>query len=907
MPDQNPHNSSLFYLCTGFHRSGTSLVAQTLADNGMHMGNELMGASFSNPLGHVEDLPIVRLHDKIFSINGVDWRYHDHAPLVKPNWLSNYIARYVNEKRAGGMLNGVKDPRAAFFLKDWQLAAGDRLRYIFVYRHWTTACQSLFKRHSRHLVNSIHPLDSNKLNFSFWQQPDLAFDMWRTTNKRILDFYRDHPEKCLLISQEALITKNDSVNHFAKKIGLSSTSFTCQNFRQDLMTDRALESTINMLSAAQRQLLDNLWSELQQQADVACEQIPQVIKDNWFPSPRHFIRKLKSKPHVESTETRFNLAGLSWDESFGFLVRIPPHRFKPALLEELLNRPFTHSQHYQTLAKVAHRAEQYLITRLAKIRAMQTYSQSWKLSDWDLFTDEQPDWMTLTRQQLIKANPFSVLSLSDLTDSDPEMLEWLQQPEHKIIIALEHADKPRLIKRLTATLLYKASNNANFYIRVADIARDKNCLIAAEFSLLLSLRTSQTAMPMRALADLYRSQNRLHTVADCLGDIATLPDSDVEIVAELADVHHALGQQETASRYLQQAMAMEPKNSVVLSTQQHMLLKEQPKQDVASQLSYDFSMYCLPDNEHYENVVGAMREDYQQGKQRDHFYRQNAFIQRRNRTWLGHGLAQLAPRSQINLCSHIYLHWQSLFSSEVLTTELKLDSQTELVSSPIATGSESASLKLAITLEVTNVELLAEMSSFIKQIPYQSDIFIFVASSIFEQINSVFASSGNVRIISMPVDCDFLEKLKYEADTAKDYSLVCRLTTDVQSQPVELENWRLQQLFWLLGSGERIRQFMQAFAENHRLGLLSAPLNTYLINNVLKDVSPNNNLLSKSDSGEVIAPIMGKMFWYRPDALTTSLTEIPLLEPFESGDEINWSLAWLLKQNGFTRAFSHQI
>ena len=62
-PDYSP-----FYLCSGFHRSGTSLIAQSLANGGMHMGDELMGASFSNPLGHVEDMPVVRLHDKIFKL-----------------------------------------------------------------------------------------------------------------------------------------------------------------------------------------------------------------------------------------------------------------------------------------------------------------------------------------------------------------------------------------------------------------------------------------------------------------------------------------------------------------------------------------------------------------------------------------------------------------------------------------------------------------------------------------------------------------------------------------------------------------------------------------------------------------------------------------------------------------------
>ena len=388
MPDNHSHNSALFYLCTGFHRSGTSLVAQTLADNGMRMGNELMGASFSNPLGHVEDLPVVRLHDKIFSINGVDWRYHDHAPLVKPNWLSNYINRYCVEKRSDTDLNGVKDPRAVFFLKDWHHALGPDLRCIFIYRHWSTACQSLFKRHSRHLINSIHPMVANKLNFSFWQHPDLAFDMWKASNQRLLDFYLAHPDKCLLISQQAFVDNNPLVQQCASKIGLSANNFICENYRPTLMTDNVQQSTINMLSAEQRQQLDDLWLELEKNADVACGNVPEIVKDKWFPSPRHFTHK--SRPERRPiVPTPFNLAELSWQECFGFLVRIPTNRTDQQLFAALFKRPFTSVENYQTLAKVTHKVGDYLSSKLAKMRAMQVDCQSWRIADWRLFTEDR--------------------------------------------------------------------------------------------------------------------------------------------------------------------------------------------------------------------------------------------------------------------------------------------------------------------------------------------------------------------------------------------------------------------------------------------------------------------------------------------------------------------------------------
>ena len=69
MPQKSP-----FLLVSGFHRSGTSLVAQTLHSNGVNLGENLMGASFGNPNGHFEDLSIVELHDELLNLHGLDWQ-----------------------------------------------------------------------------------------------------------------------------------------------------------------------------------------------------------------------------------------------------------------------------------------------------------------------------------------------------------------------------------------------------------------------------------------------------------------------------------------------------------------------------------------------------------------------------------------------------------------------------------------------------------------------------------------------------------------------------------------------------------------------------------------------------------------------------------------------------------------
>ena len=57
-PDATP-----VFAIAGMHRSGTSLVAGLVRAAGLPMGEELVGASATNPHGHHEDRAFVALHD----------------------------------------------------------------------------------------------------------------------------------------------------------------------------------------------------------------------------------------------------------------------------------------------------------------------------------------------------------------------------------------------------------------------------------------------------------------------------------------------------------------------------------------------------------------------------------------------------------------------------------------------------------------------------------------------------------------------------------------------------------------------------------------------------------------------------------------------------------------------------
>ncbi len=72
---QEPANTNTQLVNSGFHRSGTSMLAQMLCNAGVELGDNLAPPQPSNPDGHFEDFEIVQLHDTFLYTNQTDWKY----------------------------------------------------------------------------------------------------------------------------------------------------------------------------------------------------------------------------------------------------------------------------------------------------------------------------------------------------------------------------------------------------------------------------------------------------------------------------------------------------------------------------------------------------------------------------------------------------------------------------------------------------------------------------------------------------------------------------------------------------------------------------------------------------------------------------------------------------------------
>ena len=186
----------------GMHRSGTSMVGGMLSAAGVRMGRRLIRADRANPRGYFEDADIVDFHRRLFreALPGtqrlhVDWGVVEGRELDKAT-LEHHLdeAGQLAADRAGdGGRWGFKDPRTTVVLPLWDRVINDA-RYLLVYRFpWEVA-------------------DSMQRGGAdvFRRNPGYAYRAWLEYNRALLDFFEANPERCVLVSTNALTSSPDA-------------------------------------------------------------------------------------------------------------------------------------------------------------------------------------------------------------------------------------------------------------------------------------------------------------------------------------------------------------------------------------------------------------------------------------------------------------------------------------------------------------------------------------------------------------------------------------------------------------------------------------------------------------------------------------------------------------------------
>ena len=188
-------------IVAGFHRSGTSLVCQLLHRAGLFLGYDLMGASFSNPYGHFEDIEIFDLHEQLLADNEQTWMVSEPFLPVIAAYRWQEMERIIQRRNAEYNLWGFKDPRVCSFMMTWKYLLPNS-RTLLVYRHFSDTTYSLGRRQSAELLTK--PTGPQRRYRRFWEEPDLALRMWLTHNEALLTFARTYPEDTLAVSMDMI-------------------------------------------------------------------------------------------------------------------------------------------------------------------------------------------------------------------------------------------------------------------------------------------------------------------------------------------------------------------------------------------------------------------------------------------------------------------------------------------------------------------------------------------------------------------------------------------------------------------------------------------------------------------------------------------------------------------------------
>ena len=248
------------------HRSGTSLVASYLASLGIDMGDRLLAADAHNRHGYFEDTEFRQLQGEILidSTPGDDGGHRDWGWTENERLDRSDLTRWVEPARAlaatrssGRAYWGWKDPRTTLLLDFWHEILDGEAFYILLYRFpWEVA-------------DSMQRLGKDV----FLDHPEYAYRIWTFYNQHLLDFHRQHPDRSLLVSTNALLQQPGRLASLIRdKFGLAVEEASIEGLRdRELFHSLDHADPLISLAAAVSPQCTRLLAELDGSADLPAD------------------------------------------------------------------------------------------------------------------------------------------------------------------------------------------------------------------------------------------------------------------------------------------------------------------------------------------------------------------------------------------------------------------------------------------------------------------------------------------------------------------------------------------------------------------------------------------------------------------------------------------------------------
>ena len=245
------------------HRSGTSAAMRLLQSAGLHVGDELLPPNEDNRVGYFEDVRFVELNRELIAAGLAA------HPDVRPRWmyvdrldhdlLEPFAARarqLVADNASKGALWGFKDPRTSALLEFWDRVASGA-RYLFLYRPPWEVVDSMFRLSRR-------PVGGRAAE---------VVHAWVVYNRSLLGFRREHPNRCLLVHSNVLVTAPgvlvERVNQLLGDGGLPKLGAPdTDSVDSSLLTSVSDTSTLAEVLGAGFPDAARLYRELEEEADL---------------------------------------------------------------------------------------------------------------------------------------------------------------------------------------------------------------------------------------------------------------------------------------------------------------------------------------------------------------------------------------------------------------------------------------------------------------------------------------------------------------------------------------------------------------------------------------------------------------------------------------------------------------
>ncbi len=243
----------------GYHRSGTSAIAQHCQAAGLFLGEDLLGAKPTNPFGHYEDREFFEINEALLALNFDRWdMVSDFLPVVNAQFV-RLAGDVISKRDAEFETWGFKDPRTCVMLDFWHSVLPNP-KYLICLRHYSACIDSVMRRRQRDYLGLRDP----KLTYS--QVPytvnfDAACANWCVYMAVVLKFLTFRQPDALVLRIDKLPGVTSVAGMMRETFGVPLAPIPLSDtFRPELFQAREIPQL--PIRPELREAAEDLWAQL---------------------------------------------------------------------------------------------------------------------------------------------------------------------------------------------------------------------------------------------------------------------------------------------------------------------------------------------------------------------------------------------------------------------------------------------------------------------------------------------------------------------------------------------------------------------------------------------------------------------------------------------------------------------